>query len=187
MSDKRNQILETALKLFVENGFHATPTSKIAKEAGVATGTLFHYFKTKEELINTLYLETKDVLIQSISQGLGEQDTIKGKIRRIFLNAITWSVNHPEQQLFYSQFSHSPFISNITRELGLQRFQYIYDILKEGQQQEILKPIPLDLMFEAIQGTLNGVTKYLMEYPDKTENQQTMETAFNILWDAIKD
>jgi AcrR family transcriptional regulator len=58
-TDKRQAILDTALLLFTERGFHGTPTSLIAKEAGVATGTLFHYFKTKEELIETLYLDIK--------------------------------------------------------------------------------------------------------------------------------
>ena len=41
--DKKKQLLETATKLFVERGFHATPTSAITKEAGVSAGILFHY------------------------------------------------------------------------------------------------------------------------------------------------
>ncbi len=186
MSEKREQILTTALKLFVENGFHATPTSKIAKESGVATGTLFHYFKTKEELINTLYLETKDVLIQAISKDIDHQETIKGKLRQLFFNAISWAVTYPEQQLFYYQFSHSPFISKMTKEIGLQRFQFIYEILRQGQEHDILKAVPIDLMFEAIQGILNGITKHLMNYPDKINDQHYMENAFRMYWDALK-
>ncbi|MCK5033837.1 MAG: helix-turn-helix transcriptional regulator, partial [Calditrichia bacterium] len=53
-SEKREAILKATLNLLVERGFHDTPTSLIAKEAGVATGTLFHHFKNKEELINAL-------------------------------------------------------------------------------------------------------------------------------------
>jgi len=58
-SDKRTAILSASLTLFTERGFHGTPTSMIAREAGIATGTLFHYFKTKEELITALYLSVK--------------------------------------------------------------------------------------------------------------------------------
>ncbi|MGQ7870580.1 TetR/AcrR family transcriptional regulator [Sunxiuqinia sp. sy24] len=186
MNEKRAQILATALKLFVTNGFHATPTSKIAKEAGVATGTLFHHFKTKEELINTLYLETKGEMTQSLSTKVEEQETIKGKLRQIFFNAIHWAVNHTNHQLFYSQFSNSAFISNLTRKLGHQRFQFIYDILKQGQEKEILKPISIDLMFEAIDGTLNGITKYLIEHPEKITDEQCLESAFALYWDTLK-
>ena len=49
--NKDQLIIATALKLFVENGFHGTATSKIAQESGVANGTLFNYFATKEILI----------------------------------------------------------------------------------------------------------------------------------------
>ena len=57
--DERTDNTHTAPTLFTELGFHGTPTSLIAQEAGVATGTLFHYFKMKEELIENLYLETE--------------------------------------------------------------------------------------------------------------------------------
>ena len=56
---KRKKIIEISLKLFVERGFHGTPTSLIAKEAGIANGTLFNYFKTKDILINEVYKEIK--------------------------------------------------------------------------------------------------------------------------------
>jgi len=47
VKDKRTAIIEAALKLFTERGFHGTSTAQISKEAGVATGTLFNYFPTK--------------------------------------------------------------------------------------------------------------------------------------------
>jgi AcrR family transcriptional regulator len=69
--EKTDRILSTALKLFVTYGFHGTPTSKIASEAGISNGTLFHYFKTKDELfINTkrqdYYNEEFDLLLEDM-------------------------------------------------------------------------------------------------------------------------
>ena len=55
VQDKKTAIMNTALKLFTERGFHGTSTAQISKELGVGTGTLFNYFPTKEELINSLY------------------------------------------------------------------------------------------------------------------------------------
>ena len=52
-TDKRDKILQAALELFAEQGFRGTSTAQIAKHAGVATGTLFHHFESKE----ALYLE----------------------------------------------------------------------------------------------------------------------------------
>jgi len=53
--DKRNAILDAATRLFAERGLTAAPTSEISKQAGIAEGTLFTYFKTKDDLINALY------------------------------------------------------------------------------------------------------------------------------------
>jgi AcrR family transcriptional regulator len=57
--DKRNAILDAATRLFAERGLAAAPTSEISSLAGVAEGTLFTYFGTKDELINSLYRELK--------------------------------------------------------------------------------------------------------------------------------
>jgi AcrR family transcriptional regulator len=68
VKDKKTAIMEAALKLFTERGFHGTSTAQISKEAGVATGTLFNYFPTKEDLINSLYFEVKGQLSQSMGK-----------------------------------------------------------------------------------------------------------------------
>ena len=77
--DSKEEILKAALKLFVEFGFHATPTSKIAKEAGVANGTLFHYYKTKEELILALYSDTKKRLTEYMYSNISKADSLDRK------------------------------------------------------------------------------------------------------------
>jgi len=59
VKDKRTAIMDAALKLFTERGFHGTSTAQISEDAGVATGTLFNYFPTKGDLINSLYFEVK--------------------------------------------------------------------------------------------------------------------------------
>lgn len=186
MNEKRQQILEAALKLFVNNGFHATPTTQIAKEAGVATGTLFHYFKTKEELINTLYLETKEELTRELSANVDEQASIKGKLRQLFFNAIHWALAYPNQQAFYYQYSYSPFISQITKELGEQRLQFVYEIIEEGKATDILKDVPTQLLFDSSLGIINGIVKYSLEQPGKMQDNLFMEQAFTLFWDALK-
>ncbi|WP_332913757.1 TetR/AcrR family transcriptional regulator [Algoriphagus boritolerans] len=65
--DKRILILESALELIRENGFHGTPVSIVAKHAGVAAGTVYTYFKSKDELIVALYHYVKAGLLSEIS------------------------------------------------------------------------------------------------------------------------
>jgi len=82
VKDKRTAILEAALKLFTERGFHGTSTAQISKDAGVATGTLFNYFPTKEDLINSLYFEVKGDLSRSMGKEIEAQNTFKDKLKK---------------------------------------------------------------------------------------------------------
>ena len=109
--DNREKILATALTLFTERGFFGTPTSLISKEAGVATGTLFFYFPTKEELIDTLYRRIKSEAAKGMCRDFSREKTALAKLRRIGFNAVEWGIENPARQKFMEQFAHSPFVS----------------------------------------------------------------------------
>lgn len=184
--DKRQALLQTALKLFTKNGFHGTPTSKIAKKAGVATGTLFHYFNTKEELINQLYLEIKQELRQALAAGVDNERTIRGMFYKGWLNFIVWALEHPEKLQFFNQFSSSPYISNLTREEGLQHFRFLKDLLEEGKRQDVLKDMSTDLLFDITVGMCGVSAMHFMNHPERFQDDAYREMAFTAYWDCIK-
>ena len=61
--DKRRQILDAAIRVFARQGFHATRVSDIADEAGVAYGLVYHYFRSKDEVLNELFVERWSLLL----------------------------------------------------------------------------------------------------------------------------
>ena len=67
-ADKRRQILDAAVRVFARQGFHQCRVSDIADEAGVAYGLVYHYFDSKEEVLDTLFLERWDVLLAMIAE-----------------------------------------------------------------------------------------------------------------------
>jgi len=64
--DKRRLILDAAVRVFASQGFHTCRVSDIADEAGVAYGLVYHYFKSKDEILDTLFLERWDILLRAI-------------------------------------------------------------------------------------------------------------------------
>ena len=68
MPDRRRAILDAAVRVFARQGFHACRVSDIADEAGVAYGLLYHYFPSKEEVLNTLFLERWGVMLEMIRE-----------------------------------------------------------------------------------------------------------------------
>ncbi|MCU0312451.1 MAG: TetR/AcrR family transcriptional regulator [Solirubrobacteraceae bacterium] len=67
-AEKRRQILDAAVVVFARQGFHTCRVSDIADEAGVAYGLVYHYFRSKDEVLDTLFLERWDVLLAAIRE-----------------------------------------------------------------------------------------------------------------------
>jgi TetR/AcrR family transcriptional regulator, fatty acid metabolism regulator protein len=66
--DKRRQILDAAIRVFARQGFHATRVSDIADEASVAYGLVYHYFRSKDEVLNELFVERWSLLLAAIEE-----------------------------------------------------------------------------------------------------------------------
>jgi len=66
--DKRRVILDAAVRVFARQGFHTCRVSDIADEAGVAYGLVYHYFNSKDEILDTLFLERWNILIAAIAE-----------------------------------------------------------------------------------------------------------------------
>jgi AcrR family transcriptional regulator len=66
--DKRRVILDAAVRVFARQGFHTCRVSDIADEAGVAYGLVYHYFSSKDEILDTLFLERWDIMLAAISE-----------------------------------------------------------------------------------------------------------------------
>jgi TetR/AcrR family fatty acid metabolism transcriptional regulator len=81
--DRRRAILDAAVRVFARQGFHACRVSDIADEAGVAYGLLYHYFPSKEEVLNTLFLERWGVMLEMIRDVDAEQIPVREKLGAI--------------------------------------------------------------------------------------------------------
>ncbi len=100
--DKRNAILSAATQVFAERGLGA-PTSAISQAAGVAEGTLFTYFPTKDELINALYREIKLELADAMMSNFPRRAAIRNRFQHVWDRYVIWGVNNPEQQKVLQQ------------------------------------------------------------------------------------
>ena len=91
--EKRRQILDAAIRTFARQGFHACRVSDIADEAGVAYGLVYHYFRSKDEILDTLFLERWDVLLAAIRE-VDESDLAAREKLRSIATFIVESYRH---------------------------------------------------------------------------------------------
>jgi AcrR family transcriptional regulator len=81
--DKRRQILDAAIRVFARQGFHSTRVSDIADEAGVAYGLVYHYFKSKDEVLNELFNERWSLLLTAIEEADREGVSSRAKLEAV--------------------------------------------------------------------------------------------------------
>jgi len=81
--DKRRQILDAAIRVFARQGFHSTRVSDIADEAGVAYGLVYHYFKSKDEVLNELFTARWSLLLAAIEEADSGGDSPRVKLEAV--------------------------------------------------------------------------------------------------------
>jgi AcrR family transcriptional regulator len=181
-NEKKTAIADTAVRLFTERGFHGTPTSLIAREAGVSNGTLFHYFPTKEELINFAYYEIKGRMANEIARGVEEGRTNEDKVRRIWRNTILWGVDHPDEYMFVQQFRSSPFIKKLPPEEVLKDAAAAFEVLTEIIGESCLRDMEIEVAFAVIYSPIDAVVRSIINSGGDLERDRLIDASFGIVW-----
>lgn len=153
----RERILSAALRLFTTQGFHATPTAQISREAQVSTGTLFHYFPDKNTLIDQLYLSIKKELAETLRANDDASLPVQDRLERYFRAYIDWGDAHREKIRFLEQFCNSPNIGDTVKQEVSQEFQWLPGLLDAAVREGILQDKPL--MFHVVMASriINGI------------------------------
>jgi len=189
--EKKQAILDSALHLFVEQGFHATSTASIAKKAGVATGTLFHHFANKSALLNHLFITIKQAFADDISQALAstvsDGKDIKSDTEYLWQQAIDWALRNPMQQRFFLQYSMSSDIEPSVRDQAMHSvLHFIVVLIEQGQQQKIIADFPLPLMLENCHGQYLAAIRYFTDNPQLGDDPAQRNASFELFWRSMK-
>ncbi len=184
--DKKDLIINAALKLFVDNGFHGTATSRIAQEAGVANGTLFQYFRTKDDLVIALYISSKDELAEYVAKNTADTADIKETIKTQVLSTLFWALNNKTKFSFIQQFHTSPYIGQIAQEVINKQVEPHLTLIQKGIKQGVLKQLPADLVYSLMTNQVFGLYQFVTSKKlSKAKQQETIETTFEMLWDMV--
>ncbi len=185
VKDKKTAIMDAALKLFTERGFHGTSTAEISKEAGVATDTLFNYFPTKEDLINSIYFNVKGQLSQSMGKQVETQSTFQDKFRKIWSNLIKWGVDNQEEFLFVGQFCSSPYITKFTREEVMKEYVFLHDLVNEGINTGVIRDFSSELTIAMFYHASRSVVNLILDSDSSQDQNKFIDDGFQIIWKGL--
>ncbi|WP_423762079.1 TetR/AcrR family transcriptional regulator [Burkholderia sp. NLJ2] len=128
--DKHDAILAAAARALAEDGATAT-TARIARLAGVAEGTVFTYFETKDALLNALYLSLKAGMREAMMTGFPEGAAAEQAVRHAWNGYVSWGVANPDGRRALQQLGVSGRIDDAHRAAGAEGFGTIRSLLRE--------------------------------------------------------
>lgn len=183
--DKRDAIFRATLKLIAEQGFHGTPMSQIAREAGISVGIIYHYFANKTELLNELYRHIKSSCAAVVLRSLREDGPAEDEIKRIFIHIFTYYIEHGDELSFAEQYENSPLIGEATHEQASGLLAPVFRLFQRAQAENRLKPLRTEILIALSFGAVASLAKMYISRglpPDDA----VVQGELNAVWDAIK-
>jgi AcrR family transcriptional regulator len=181
-SSKREDVLNATLSIIADQGFHAAPMSQIAEKANIGVGTIYRYFKNKEELINALYLEVRTRMAGEILKGETIPEKVKDQFIYYMQNLISYLIIHPSEILFSQQYENSPFITEETRAKVNRIASPIADLFTRARNENLLKDLPDALLMSLFTGASMALLKEcLRNEPLRGQIDEGIEA----IWDML--
>lgn len=159
--DRRQALIDTAIRLFVKEGFQQTSTARISKEAGVATGTLFTYFPSKDQLIYSLYTEVKLEQTASVWKKLNEKDPPLKQLRTIWKQSVKWALENEYAFRFTQLFEASAYGLTYSKPEQDAVELMIIDLHQKMAVRKL--ELPQELLYRLIVSNQNALIDYLFQ------------------------
>lgn len=184
--DKKESLLSSALKLFVANGVGNTSTNAIAREAGVAAGTLFIYFPTKQDLIHELVLRIGKEQSDFIKSLPGLAGSARENFLTIWEGSIRWFLDHNEAYQYIRQVRDSGLIAEQVVQESAKFFDYYYLAIQKGLAEGLIKAYPIELIGGLLYQDIVAVMNLIMTQTDPVKQKEYIRYGFEVFWDGIK-
>jgi AcrR family transcriptional regulator len=188
ISDKRGDIMQAALELVAERGFHGAPMAEIAEKAGVGAGTIYRYFENKDVLITELHRELEEKISAILRDGYPVERPLRERFLYLIRELLRYFITNPLHFRYMEQYFNSPYGISMHRDRLLGKsgnHDILMDIFEQGIEQQVLKEFPKAVLFSLAFGPLISLMRdHILGFVtlDDTLIKQITEAC----WDGIK-
>ncbi len=182
---KQEALFEATVKLVNEIGFAASSVSKIAKEAGISPATIYIYYKNKEDLLVSTYVEIKKNIGRAVHTDFDETLPIRDILKQVWFRMFDYISGHPDYFQYTEQFANSPYQALVDKKEIETFFEPVIRVLCRGIEQKIIKNVDFHILtafiFYPILALSNA--RVCLDFELTHDN---IEAAFTMAWDAIR-
>lgn len=182
---KTKLIFLATLRLCTIHGLGGITMGKIAKEANLATGTIYIYFKSKEDLITKLYLSLKEDFAKEVFADISYANPFKMVFKQVWSKLLVYKTNNHSREVFFKQFYRSTYINEDIKAFSFKKISPLVKLIEKGKQEFIFKDIHSNLIITYIMGFIEEIVNlnYVLN-KDLSENE--LDQAFTMCWDGLK-
>jgi TetR/AcrR family transcriptional regulator, repressor of fatR-cypB operon len=183
--DKAEAILAAALELFVERGFYGTSVPSVAERAGVAAGTIYHYFASKEALVNALFKRWKTDLSARLVADFPHDKSPREQFRTVWERMAEFALTHKNELAFLELHHHSSYLDEESRAIENRVVEFGVAMIERAQAVQALKPLSPELLMELVNGAFLGVFRGAIE-GRLPLSRETLMHAEQCCWEAVR-
>lgn len=188
-SDKPDVVIDAALELIAEHGFHGVSMAMIAEKADVGMGTIYRYFASKDVLISEMYKVVENRIRIAVVNGYSREQTVKERFFHLISTLIKYLIKHPLEFRYMEQYHNSPYGVAFRKNLILNHNEGDPDIFKElfqeGVRQNVLKNLPILMLFSIGLGPLVSLTRDHV-FSLLILDDELIDKAVEACWDGVR-
>ncbi|MEL7005028.1 MAG: TetR/AcrR family transcriptional regulator [Bacteroidota bacterium] len=183
---KIEALTKATVELVFQSGLAGITMSKVAKQAKIATGTVYIYFKSKDELLTHVFMAVKKRSLEVVIEDIDFTKPFLPTMKRLWLNFFHYSLKNQKESVFVEQFKYSPFIQRLDMK-DIEEFERpISSFLEVGKQELLIKNEENSLLYGSILGITREMAKLIYEHTIEL-NETTEDRMFKMVWDSIKN
>lgn len=181
---KKHQILEAAIRSFVERGLQGSSMALVAKEAEVATGSVYNYFEGKEHLINECFLYVKHNEVEFLLEHYDPEASYEKRFKAVYTATIRFMMENCHYFRFLHLYAFSPVITEETRDKLYPVFETFIKLYEDAYKAGVIGSPDAPEQHLSIYGGIS----YLMHYYYVTQveiTEERIQSMVDFAWSAL--
>ncbi|HHX51776.1 MAG TPA: TetR/AcrR family transcriptional regulator [Clostridia bacterium] len=185
--DKRIQILEAAVALFAQKGFHQATVEEIAVLAGVGKGTVYEYFESKKHLFQEMLTYITGIYYGSYRELLEACTGFKEKLEMVFRTHLRFIYDHRDMArlILYNHHFIGEELQHWMVAKDQERSDHMAEILEEGVRQGQIRPVDCQVAARIMTGALWSMAFELVFLPGEKDLRELEEKAIDVFWQGL--
>jgi AcrR family transcriptional regulator len=182
--DRRESILDAALRCFVERGFFGTAIPEIAAAAGISTGTIYHYFDSKEALVNALYRMWKQRIAQRVFMTFPQTAPPRTQFQVMWNEMVAFAMTEKTAFAFIELHNHASYLDAENLAIDRNIKDFARGVIQRAQNDGLLKRVDASVLMELVFGAFVGMMRAHWEGRIAL-GADVLRDAEQACWDAV--